>query len=209
MTLSRFLRDYLYVPLGGNRLGIGRRYLNLIVTMLLGGLWHGASWTFVVWGGLHGLYLMINHAWRHMTERRRSSTSASAWPDLNKFGAAVSTLLTLTAVVIAWTFFRADSVSRAVHLIGAMFTGRGAFNQLDGYFTEFAWIAIGLGVCLFCPNSQQLIDGTFTRRLVELSGRDSADIVKGVAVGAALVIITMLAFVAASRGVTEFIYFNF
>ncbi|WP_249780620.1 MBOAT family O-acyltransferase [Bradyrhizobium sp. dw_78] len=64
MTLSRFLRDYLYIPLGGNRLGPLRRYLNLFVTMLLGGIWHGAAWTFVAWGALHGLGLLVNHAWR-------------------------------------------------------------------------------------------------------------------------------------------------
>jgi alginate O-acetyltransferase complex protein AlgI len=208
MTLSRFLRDYLYVPLGGNRLGIGRRYLNLIITMLLGGLWHGASWTFVVWGGLHGVYLMINHAWRHMSERARSS-SVAASPALNKLGAGVSTLVTLIAVIVAWTFFRADSVSRATHLIGAMFAGRGASSQLAGHLAEFAWIAAGLGVALFFPNSQQLIDGKLTAKLVGMSSRDWADIVKGAATGAALVIITMLAFVSASRGVTEFIYFNF
>src|SRR3954469_23352041 len=64
ITLSRFLRDYLYIPLGGNRLGEIRRYQNLLVTMLLGGLWHGAAWNFVIWGGLHGVYLCINHLWR-------------------------------------------------------------------------------------------------------------------------------------------------
>ena len=64
ITLSRFLRDYLYIPLGGNRLGEQRRYINLLVTMLLGGLWHGAGWNFLVWGGLHGIYLSINHLWR-------------------------------------------------------------------------------------------------------------------------------------------------
>ena len=68
MTLSRFLRDYLYIPLGGNRKGPARRYLNLMLTMLLGGLWHGAGWTYVVWGGLHGLYLLVNHAWRNLTK---------------------------------------------------------------------------------------------------------------------------------------------
>lgn len=68
MTLSRFLRDYLYFPLGGNRKGPVRRYMNLIATMLLGGLWHGAGWTFVLWGGLHGLYLVINHAWHGLRE---------------------------------------------------------------------------------------------------------------------------------------------
>src|ERR1700709_176948 len=64
ITLSRFLRDYLYIPLGGNRLGEQRRYLNLLVTMLLGGLWHGAGWNYLIWGGLHGIYLSINHLWR-------------------------------------------------------------------------------------------------------------------------------------------------
>ena len=66
MTLSRFLRDYLYIPLGGNRHGRVLRYVNLMITMLLGGLWHGAAWTFVVWGALHGLYLCVNHAWNHL-----------------------------------------------------------------------------------------------------------------------------------------------
>src|SRR5260221_3439675 len=63
MTLSRFLRDYLYIPLGGNRFGSGRRYFNLAATMILGGLWHGAAWAFVMLGALHGGYLVINHAW--------------------------------------------------------------------------------------------------------------------------------------------------
>jgi alginate O-acetyltransferase complex protein AlgI len=66
ITLSRFLRDYLYIPLGGNRRGPPRRYVNLLATMLIGGLWHGASWTFVLWGGLHGIYLVVNHLWRSM-----------------------------------------------------------------------------------------------------------------------------------------------
>src|SRR5205814_1843694 len=64
MTLSFFLRDYVYIPLGGNRLGEMRRHLNIFATMLIGGLWHGANWTFVVWGAAHGLMLSINHAWR-------------------------------------------------------------------------------------------------------------------------------------------------
>ena len=64
ITLSRFLREYLYIPLGGNRRGLVRRYANLLITMLLGGLWHGAGWTFVIWGGLHGSYLVVNHLWQ-------------------------------------------------------------------------------------------------------------------------------------------------
>ena len=85
MTLSRFLRDYLYVPLGGNRKGSLRRYLNLMVTMLLGGLWHGAGWTYVAWGGLHGLYLLVNHGWRNLG--KRALPPLPAW------------LLTLLAVI--------------------------------------------------------------------------------------------------------------
>src|SRR6186997_3277447 len=93
ITLSAWLRDYLYIPLGGNRKGTGRTYVNLMITMLLGGLWHGANWTFVVWGGLHGFYLVVNHAWRALRERlghdlRRST----AW------GRAIACAVTFAAV---------------------------------------------------------------------------------------------------------------
>ena len=64
MTLSRFLRDYVYIPLGGNRHGVARRYVNVMLTMVIGGIWHGAGWTFLLWGALHGLYLLVNHSWR-------------------------------------------------------------------------------------------------------------------------------------------------
>jgi len=208
ITLSRFLRDYLYVPLGGNRLGSGRRYANLVITMLLGGLWHGASWTFVVWGGLHGVYLMINHGWRHLREGMPREDVGAAASGLSKVRAAASTLLTLGAVIIAWTFFRADSVSRAVHLIRAMFTpGVGTLSGANA--VEFVWILAGFGVALFFRNSQELIDGSVDRALVRMSSQSGRDVVMGAAIGASLVIVTMLAFISASRGVTEFIYFNF
>jgi alginate O-acetyltransferase complex protein AlgI len=78
ISLSNFLRDYLYVPLGGNRKGPARRYLNLFLTMLLGGLWHGAAWTFVIWGALHGLFLMVNHLWNAKVRRGKTSSAAAA-----------------------------------------------------------------------------------------------------------------------------------
>ena len=113
ITLSRFLRDYLYIPLGGNRLGPTRRHVNLMLTMLLGGLWHGAGWTFVVWGGLHGLYLVINHGWRALCKTRPTLASVfSGWRGV---------ALTFFAVVIAWVFFRATSFAAATHMLGAMF----------------------------------------------------------------------------------------
>ena len=114
MTLSQFLRDYLYIPLGGNRRGRVLRYVNLMITMLLGGLWHGAAWTFVVWGALHGAYLCINHAWNNY--------GPESPPRLAPLANAASLVLTFLAVVVAWVFFRADSMSSA--LFGAVEDGR-------------------------------------------------------------------------------------
>lgn len=114
MTLSRFLRDYLYIPLGGNRKGRFRRHFNLMATMIVGGLWHGAGWTFVLWGGLHGLYLVVNHVWNAFPARIRSLTPPPvAW------------LITFTAVIVAWVFFRASSIGEALSLLSSMTGGHG------------------------------------------------------------------------------------
>ncbi len=113
MTLSRFLRDYLYIPLGGNRKGPSRRYINLLATMLLGGLWHGAGWTFIVWGGLHGLYLTINHGW-HAVKR------GLGWGEGGWLARRLSVLLTFCAVVVAWVFFRAPDFSSATSVLSGM-----------------------------------------------------------------------------------------
>jgi D-alanyl-lipoteichoic acid acyltransferase DltB (MBOAT superfamily) len=112
VTLSRFLRDYLYIPLGGNRLGESRRYQNLLVTMLLGGLWHGAAWNFVIWGGLHGIYLCINHLWRAW---RGDDGQASM------LAKGLSWTVTFFAVVIAWVFFRAKTATAAWQMLGSLF----------------------------------------------------------------------------------------
>jgi alginate O-acetyltransferase complex protein AlgI len=115
VTLSRFLRDYLYIPLGGNRLGESRRYVNLMLTMLLGGLWHGAGWNFLIWGGLHGLFLSINHLWQKW---RGAAVKASA---SNHLAQAASWAVTFVAVVIAWVFFRAKTVAAAWAMLRALF----------------------------------------------------------------------------------------
>jgi alginate O-acetyltransferase complex protein AlgI len=114
MTLSRFLRDYLYIPLGGNRQGKSRRYLNLMTTMLLGGLWHGAGWTFVCWGALHGLYLTLNHLWRYMRSGKQISW-VPAW-----FSGLTAGLITFVSVVFAWVVFRSAELSHALIMIKAM-----------------------------------------------------------------------------------------
>ena len=117
ISLSSWLRDYLYIPLGGNRRGPGRAYVNLMLTMLLGGLWHGASWTFVVWGGLHGLYLVGERlvkgmAWEGGFWRSRSGQVSLA-------------LLTYLLVCVTWVFFRANTFGQAFHLVGSMVGARG------------------------------------------------------------------------------------
>ncbi len=132
MTLSRFLRDYLYIPMGGSRHGKSRRYVNLMVTMVLGGLWHGAGWTFVVWGGLHGFYLMINHAWRNLKQRM-------AWSDGGRWSKLGAGVLTFLAVVVGWVFFRADSFSSAVNLLQGM-SGMNGFSlpaSLAGWWDKY------------------------------------------------------------------------
>jgi D-alanyl-lipoteichoic acid acyltransferase DltB (MBOAT superfamily) len=112
MTLSRFLRDYLYIALGGNRHGKVRTYLNLMLTMLLGGLWHGASWAFLVWGGLHGTFLILHRLWggTRLSERLNASGGWVRW-----VWHAVAVALTFHCVCFAWCFFRlthfADSVA--------------------------------------------------------------------------------------------------
>jgi len=105
ITLSNFLRDYVYIPLGGNRQGELIKLRNLMITMLLGGLWHGAGWTFVVWGGLHGAYLVVNHLWRKTSWR---VPPIAGWA------------VTFLAVVVAWVFFRAQTLADAIVLLKGM-----------------------------------------------------------------------------------------
>jgi len=114
MTLSQFLRDYLYFALGGNRKGKYRRYVNLFLTMLLGGLWHGAGWPFVVWGALHGGYLMINHGWRHVM--MRCGWNFSQVPLYR----GVCWFVTFIAVVFSWVYFRAPTLEQGNQIALAM-----------------------------------------------------------------------------------------
>jgi len=108
MSLSAWLRDYLYIPLGGNRHGTRRTYRNLLLTMLIGGLWHGASWTFVVWGGLHGGYLVVERMLGIGRALSRPSRGAGGWALR-----VLRTLVTFHLVVLAWIFFRAPDFASA------------------------------------------------------------------------------------------------
>ncbi|QDU33922.1 Peptidoglycan O-acetyltransferase [Poriferisphaera corsica] len=148
ITLSVFLRDYLYIPLGGNRKGKVRRYGNLIMTMLLGGMWHGASWVFVLWGGMHGFYLMVNHAWRAVFGKR----------DMGLTGLITCRGITFVAVVIAWVLFRAADLGEA----GRFLTAMSGMNGLDGGEhiykpLQVILIVVLLGVVFVLPNVQVMM----------------------------------------------------
>jgi hypothetical protein len=189
MTLSRFLRDYLYIPLGGNRHGPTRRQVNLMLTMLLGGLWHGAAWTFVVWGGLHGLYLQVNHAWR-----------ALRFPTLPRL---VSWALTFLAVVVAWVVFRAESFTGFANMMAGMFLDRQTIDAgLADAHTSF-YLVLGLLIAWFGRNSQQLFTGIGERILAP------RPFLQGAEVGALLFFVVTLTLISLSWGTNEFIYFNF
>ena len=183
MTLSRFLRDYLYIALGGNRKGKTRRYVNLAMTMLLGGLWHGAGWTFVAWGALHGLYLIVNHAWHATILNLRLSRFCSG-----RAYTTASIMLTFVAVVVSWVFFRAESFSGAVAMLEGMVGTNGATLDarvasylpfLDGVIdfqgrhagsfllNGIPWI-VGLGiVAWFSPNVLEIMNYSPNDRLVD------------------------------------------
>lgn len=150
ISLSTFLRDYLYIPLGGSRKGKGRRYLNLMITMLLGGLWHGASWTFVAWGGVLGVFLCINHSFKALFS---SYTPPRIWR-------LVAWVLTFFSVVLSWVFFRSVTFSRA----GEVFIGMAGMNGviLPPHYIPWPWLAdllTGFGVELKIASSWALIGG--------------------------------------------------
>lgn len=158
MTLSAFLRDYVYIPLGGNRCGRWRQRLNLLLTMLIGGFWHGAGWTFVLWGALHGLALLVNHAWRDWLARQ------SAWARrVDAIPRVVWVGLTFALVTLAWVPFRAPDMEAALRLWSALAHSpdfASAFVHVQRPWTlnfwigflsggqQYVWIWIGIGLAI-------------------------------------------------------------
>ena len=157
MTLSQFLRDYLYIPLGGNRHGRTLRYRNLLVTMVLGGLWHGAAWTFVIWGALHGIYLCINHAWAYF--------GPAVAPRFTRLAAIAAFILTFLSVVVGWVFFRADSMASALFVLSKMADptqiALGRAEMIDAVF-----IAVYAAIAWFAPNTQAIMGYDHANRTV-------------------------------------------
>lgn len=229
MTLSRFLRDYLYIPLGGNRHGPVRRYVNLFLTMVIGGLWHGAGWTFIAWGALHGIYLVVNHVWRALRVKlgqdlARTST-AGVW---------AARACTFTAVVVAWVFFRSSNFFDAISILRGMaglngislpngivvylgplreiLVNLGFGVQLGGgsqLVMQYAWVLTLLPLVLVAPNTQQLL-----ARYVPALDYQEAEYVGRVrwepnaTWGIFIAILTAGGLISLSR-VSEFLYYQF
>jgi D-alanyl-lipoteichoic acid acyltransferase DltB (MBOAT superfamily) len=217
MTLSRWLRDYLYIGLGGNRKGTRKTYRNLMLTMLLGGLWHGAAWTFVIWGGIHGVGLAVERWWG---DRRKAITLRDAprgggptGSGASGGGTAVITrqsqlvaaparmpvflrgLITFHIVTFAWVFFRASSFGGAMTIFGRLFSGGGPSPLVTT--SVLVAIAVGLGVQFvpvgFWPAVQV--------RFATLSLAWQA-----VLLGALIVVCNAI---VGEQGVAPFIYFRF
>ena len=138
ISLSSWLRDYLYIPLGGNRRGTARTQINLMLTMLLGGLWHGAAWHFVIWGGLHGLYLIAERGMKQILGVKTFD---------NRLTRPLLALLTYLLVCLAWVFFRAQDVESGLHLLQMMLTGEKRESLLAASRTWIVLIVIGAVVC--------------------------------------------------------------
>lgn len=205
ISLSNFLRDYLYIPLGGNRVGVARRYINLALTMLLGGLWHGASWTFVVWGGLHGLYLCIHHLYRALLLPLR--------PLPTLLERAIYRGVTFLAVVLAWVFFRAATFDGAGMMLSAMADIDALFvhdavqvlwwnEGLSGMSGTVSCVILG-AVCWWLPNSNAIGEAIHEQCRAREGLRH--------ALGGAAIVLTLLLIVinAYRASVSSFIYFNF
>ena len=219
ITLSRFLRDYLYIPLGGNRRGEARRFLNLFVTMLLGGIWHGAGWTFVIWGAMHGAAQTVAHGW----------TAIGRKIPLPRIPFLLGWALTMAFVLVAWVPFRAPDLHVTAEiwrgmlgLAGPGFPSIGPLSFMSRVFgplapvtfkaPEFAVVVVAAVIALFAPNSQQLLrpfqigldspsyqaHGTPIRQPLRLNWTSAA--IVGLVLGIAMRFI---------GGYSEFIYFQF
>jgi alginate O-acetyltransferase complex protein AlgI len=179
MTLSRFLRDFLYIPLGGNRRGKLFTYRNLMLTMVLGGLWHGAAWTFVIWGTLHGVGLVVEHV------GRGRGIKLPGW---------LGWLITFNFVVVGWVFFRATSFSNATEFLSRLTVWR---SPVDWSITALAAVVIVIGMQLLPPKPLEAL---------QIWIGQLRPVVLGIAFA---VLVPFVAATVPSQGVAPFIYFRF
>jgi alginate O-acetyltransferase complex protein AlgI len=214
ISLSRFLRDYLYIPLGGNRRGERRRNINLAATMILGGLWHGPGVTFIIWGALHGLFLVINRRWSVLTQQRPAlaKIAKSFWYPI------AALCLTQMAVVFAWAFFRADNPVAAVRVVKAMLGLADPAQISSGQLVtsyEGVMVVLGYLACLALPNVNAMfarwkvgLDTYKNERLWSIMNLSWQPSVKwAIATSLGLIAAVLINLIAGDS--SEFLYFQF
>jgi D-alanyl-lipoteichoic acid acyltransferase DltB (MBOAT superfamily) len=234
MTLSRFLRDYLYVPLGGGHRGEPRRHLNILIVMLLGGLWHGAAWAFVIWGAAHGAFLVVNHLWRKVFGITKPGF----------IGTFAFRALTFLAVTVAWVPFRAGDMDATLNMLRGLIGLNGivlpfhyeqalgapaaflrslgvefGFTPLYGGGTQILTIILALAIVWYLPNTEQMMRNTagigatiFARTAKKLAGRAAPLLQQGVLIATGMIIGSGAAILALRQlqgQAGEFIYFQF
>jgi D-alanyl-lipoteichoic acid acyltransferase DltB (MBOAT superfamily) len=201
ITLSNFLRDYVYIPLGGNRVGLTKQCSNLLITMLLGGLWHGAGWTFVLWGLIHGALLVVNRCWAYMNVN---------------IPTVIAVPLTFITVSLAWVLFRAENIEAAQSIYYGLIQPQGIVVGLKHAFdslsvkallelqaeTAYVWLIASTLIVLILPNSHTFVELSKNERV----NGSQPSVIKGMMCG-------ILLFVALNHmetaTVSEFLYFNF
>ena len=190
ISLSRWLKDYLYIPLGGNRKGRIRSYINLIITMLLGGLWHGAALRFVIWGGLHGIGLVINRIWNRIFGDRLKS----GW-----FGKAIAVFITFQFVSFCWIFFRAKNMGDVNIMLNQIFGNfsPGLYGTIvPAYGKVFLVMAIGYFIHFLPEKFKELYRGHFIKMTLPVQL-------------IVIMFIAILLYQMRSTEVMPFIYFRF
>lgn len=149
ITLSKWLRDYVYISLGGNRCSPARRYVNALLTMLVGGIWHGASWNFILWGAMHGCLQAIHNMWHAKPERK----------ELIPHSVAIG--ITFFCIVMTWIPFRATTWAGAMNVFAACFSWSGTLGtRLSDPFSVVFWLAVGLLIVRFAPNTNEMLANT-------------------------------------------------
>ncbi len=204
ITLSKFLRDYVYIPLGGNRYGKIFRLRNIFLTMLIGGVWHGAAWTFIIWGAIHAALITINHGLR-------------LWaPQLDRWNGPASDALkrsvTLLCIMLAWVFFRADDLPAAASIIAGLSSPASAGLALDPAI--LALMAFAAALALFSPNSLEVAGYVEDLRkpfppAMTPDGAPASKILQPTPLAAAATAIMLASGVIVAWKPAVFIYFNF
>lgn len=206
ITLSTFLRDYVYIPLGGSRVSVARQCLNIFIVMLVCGLWHGAGWTFIAWGALHGGALVVHRLWRVAVADRYPALEA------RKFYSPAAWLLTFLLVVVGWVLFRAETFSAAGTVLSGM-SGMASADKSIFFGRErnlaIGFIAVAAAIAFYAPSLPEMLGTSATKERrahevgPELSWQPSVP--RAIALGLA----AYLSVAFLQEGYSEFLYFNF